>query len=297
MINTKTVHKKETKNDIDVQSHDKIVEVIKAEVKEAVNEAVTEAVRDVLHQIETENQKEVPVQDNTAPPIESLVQTENIANQADQTVNASVQGSPTPDTAQVSSALYPPIADQSIAQPDNLNLQADGGTTQDYSEPKSKKLIYVILIVAIILGLGLAGFYLYKTKTIKVLMSKYLPASAPSSTGSNNPSPSIAPSIVVATTVPKSKITIKILNGSGIAGEAGILKDLLSESGFTDIVTGNSDEPDTATTSAIFDKLISKDHQASIEAILAKNFTKVVTKNSASPSAFMVLITTGERKK
>lgn len=92
------------------------------------------------------------------------------------------------------------------------------------------KIIGIIVIVAALAG---GGFYYYQN--MKGAESTKEESPAISETPTATPTPE---------EVDKAEFTIKILNGSGIAGEAGRAKTLLEDGEFTIDSTGNADAYD-----------------------------------------------------
>lgn len=99
---------------------------------------------------------------------------------------------------------------------------------------KEKSPVFWILIPGIfILGAILGGVYFYQNgvNTIKVE-----PTPTPAAVAITTPTPSSSPSA----TIDVSKFDVAVFNGSGIAGEAGKVKDLLTTAGFNVVSTGNA---------------------------------------------------------
>ena len=103
-------------------------------------------------------------------------------------------------------------------------------------EKKSLWYIFWIMIpVAIIVG-ALAGGVFYFLNSV----NKNAPSSTPTPIESSLPTPSSSPSAAVDL----SKYQIKVLNGSGIAGEAGRVQDILTSAEFKVSGTGNAETYD-----------------------------------------------------
>jgi len=60
----------------------------------------------------------------------------------------------------------------------------------------------------------------------------------------NNPSPTTVPSPTPTPSFKKEELKIKVLNGSGTAGKASEMKDILKNKGYQEIITGNADNYD-----------------------------------------------------
>lgn len=104
-------------------------------------------------------------------------------------------------------------------------------------ESSSRKKWIIIIIVALLLGAGAAGFfYMRSSNTQSATIS---PTSAPIEQA---PMPTEEP------TVNKEDLKVKILNGSGVVGEATKVKTLLEGADFVIDSTANADNYDYKTT-------------------------------------------------
>ncbi len=105
-------------------------------------------------------------------------------------------------------------------------------------------------------------------------------------TPTKTPLPTVTPTPAFA----KQDLKIKILNGSGIVGKAGVVSDILKEKGFTEILTGNADNYDYT----LSELEVKKDKQQAASMLQAdlKNYVSdfKVTTLSATDSADVILI-------
>lgn len=97
----------------------------------------------------------------------------------------------------------------------------------------------IIIGVLTIVILGAGGYFYYKSTKSQSANDSMQPTVTVSEEPTATPTPE---------EVNKSEFTIRILNGSGIVGEAGRAKDLLEGGGFTIDSTGNADNYDYADT-------------------------------------------------
>jgi len=99
---------------------------------------------------------------------------------------------------------------------------------------KQRSPVFWILIPGIfILGAILGGVVFYQKGVNSIKVEE---TATPSATATPQASPTSSPS----GTVDISKLKVSVLNGSGIAGEAGKVKALLETAGFTVTSTGNA---------------------------------------------------------
>lgn len=99
----------------------------------------------------------------------------------------------------------------------------------------------------------------------------------------------------VATATPepvaKEDVSIEVLNGTGIAGEAGFLQGKLKELDYTDIEVGNASSTDNSDTTVTFKKDLSTTIQDEIKEELEEIYKNVVVKTSTTQDSDIVIIT------
>jgi len=104
----------------------------------------------------------------------------------------------------------------------------------------NKKLLIVFLIILLLSSLILSGIFFYRSRT----KLKNEPEATPAPVVETSPTPEAAPSPMPDTEVKLSDYSVQILNGSGLAGEAGFVEKILATEGFDKIDTGNADSYD-----------------------------------------------------
>lgn len=97
-------------------------------------------------------------------------------------------------------------------------------------------------------------------------------------------------------TLKKEDVKIQVLNGSGVDGQAGKLKDQLGVLGFTNVEIGNVEGPTSNATIVIFSENVAQEFQDEILIELKKTFTSVDTQQLPEAEGFDVVITTGDVK-
>ncbi len=117
--------------------------------------------------------------------------------------------------------------------------------------------------------------------------------------------PTKQPVVVLSTPTPvsgeeaklqKEDIKIQVLNGSGIDGQAGKLKDQLGVLGFTNVETGNVEGPTSNAAIVIFSENVAQEFQDEILIELKKTFMSVDAQQLPEAEGFDVVITTGDVK-
>lgn len=87
-----------------------------------------------------------------------------------------------------------------------------------------------------------------------------------------------------------------VLNGTGIAGQAAKVKNVLEELGLSNIETGNVEGPSVKETTVAFSKNVSEDLQTQIISSLENDFASVSAKNKVASPSTDIVITTGKPK-
>ena len=116
--------------------------------------------------------------------------------------------------------------------------------SQYVESPPKENIPFWVLFMAFLIGLSLGagligGIFYYKSKVESVETEKTPAPEAtiqPSETITQSPTPSPE----AKEKADLSKLSVQILNGSGIAGEAGKVEKLLKDAGFTKTVSGNA---------------------------------------------------------
>lgn len=179
---------------------------------------------------------------------------------------------------------------QSVEQP------REESSPVSFPQPAPKKKGGVGKFIIIFLGLailGVIGFLVFKgvgggeatpTETPSV---ESMSGSSDQTSMTETPSPE---------PVDKSSVSIKVENGTGIAGEAGYLQGVLANLGYTKIEAGNADTQDNSSTQVTFSADLSQSVIDEITNKLESLYEKVETKTSSTQTSSDVIIVTGLRK-
>lgn len=122
-----------------------------------------------------------------------------------------------------------------------------------------------------------------------------LPSSFPNFNPQPTPTPMPTSTPTPTPTFEKAGVSVSVLNGTGTPGQAGDVKQTMTDLGYASIETGNADSPDNTTTTVAFSDKIPKNIQEDIVTELEKTFAKVTAATDSSASTDIV-ITTGTEK-
>lgn len=157
---------------------------------------------------------------------------------------------------------------------------------------KSMKKQYVMLFISLLFFVASVSYLLLWSEVIpSSWFKKSSPVKAtkvtPSPTTSLQPSPTLKP-------IDKSLVSIQILNGSGVEGQAGKVGQTLQDNGYKNITTGNA--PDhVANTTLMYDSALSSSDVNSLLKVLKKDFLNVEVQEASTSSAkYDVVIITGK---
>jgi hypothetical protein len=147
--------------------------------------------------------------------------------------------------------------------------------------------VFVMLI-------GVLAFMLISQRT-KPTRKKVIAATPAPRAASPTIAPSNTPSITetIKESVPKNKLAVKVLNGSGIVGQADKIKDALEKAGYTNITTGNAPSGQTQKTLVVTKSIVSEEQKEEINKILSE-FEVSTTFQQNEDIDVDVLITTAE---
>lgn len=149
-------------------------------------------------------------------------------------------------------------------------------------------LFLSILALTIILETA----FLVIVKPTGLAMSLKFPDFSPSPTPTPEPTSTPSPTPTVSQ-VKKADLKVQVLNGTGVAGQAKQVKDVLSTAGFTNVETGNGDNKDGSTTITVYTNIPS-DMRQEIQKELSGIFDNVVIQEDIKTNDFDVVILTGK---
>ena len=179
--------------------------------------------------------------------------------------------------------------DQSQQVDSNETARTRVGFPEAASKPKKSawKLLLIIIIVLILLSVA-AWFILGRNSRTPIEVEDVTP------TAFINEEPTLMPTPTLME-VDKSEVKIQVLNGTGIAGGAGILKTKLEGLGFSGIEVGNASPQNYTDTEVTFSDSVSTSIIDEITSLLEDTY-KNVEVNKAKVSGFDIKIITGYPK-
>lgn len=175
---------------------------------------------------------------------------------------------------------------------------------EEVEKKPSNKRLYVMIGFMLILGIIFAGLLVRRTlqnnKAREAIQNtKLSPApsqnaqqSTSSASANLNDSQEVASESAVAT-IDVSELTVRILNGSGRAGQAGEIESLFLEKGFESISTGNAGVQ-TEVTLVVFNPDVTDEVRQLVVSTLEKSVSAVSTSQNEEISVD-ILITTGSK--
>lgn len=155
--------------------------------------------------------------------------------------------------------------------------------------------VYIIPIGLVVGFLLFAGNHVWQTITHDFSDTRISPTPARQQILQSNDTPTETPSPTPTGegTVERQDISIQVLNGSGIAGEAGKVADFLKEKGYTEVTTGNADTYDF-TDVTIRAGAENKKLAEQIKADLASDYTVVKVETADIKEAVDVVVIIGK---
>lgn len=173
-------------------------------------------------------------------------------------------------------------------------VKEDGtsNSTQDQAQSTKKRKIAYIAIFAIGISflVGVLSYYFYFLP--RMYSQKKTPV-VTTITPSPTPVPTEVPSSTESAQLDRNSVTLQVLNGSGVAGQADLVKKLLNSFGYNNIETGNAQTQRARTTLVIFSKTLPQEIRTQILTEMEELFVDVSSQEATSPQ-FDIVIITGE---
>lgn len=166
------------------------------------------------------------------------------------------------------------------------------GFPQNPPRAKSKMSLVFFIVLGIILLIGAVVFFISRSA------NQAVPSPSPTSffsAPSPTPTPEASPT-GSSEDVDKSEISIEILNGTGIPGEASYLQGQLKSLGFEKITAANASTQNETETTVTFAKSVPDSIKKEIEAKLETIYNEVKVSTSSTLSGVDIRILTGLRK-
>jgi hypothetical protein len=227
---------------------------------------------------------EAPQPQVTAPAAEEQPQQDIVKSDNIQSVPSAFDSSPTASTG----SSIPPIGRANEPIPFSPH-ETVFNTPPDSGEKKKNPFLYfiVIALVAFVTGIAfMAGiYYAMPNKNFFSMLSLPKLSGIP---GIPQASPTPVPVAKAAPTAtpPAMKLSdysVKVLNGSGVSGQAAKVKASLTAEGFTVSSTGNADRSDVQKTQITYKKTVTSDILIKVKDVLKKTY--VLDKETELPPA------------
>jgi len=159
------------------------------------------------------------------------------------------------------------------------------GQPQNPGSPK------IILVVGILILVAILGFVVYKSATGKAGLTPEPTTFENQIEGSQTSESSTPTAQPTPKSADKSKVSIVIQNGTGIAGEAAYLQTKLKDLGYSNVKTGNASAQDVSTTAVTFSKSLSPDIVTEITQELNSIYQKAIVTTTTSGTSDIVIVT------
>lgn len=167
------------------------------------------------------------------------------------------------------------------------------GKLSEESEKPEPHLVRILFGLVAVLLLGSLAFGAYQFRQGFKQQNK-TDAQKIIETAVQSPSPES--SAVALVSVKKEDLKIQVLNGSGVAGQAGSIKERLESLSFGNISTGNSPFDNKSETVASYSARVSEKDKDEIKGVLELNFGKILSGNENSGTQYDITIITGTQR-
>lgn len=172
------------------------------------------------------------------------------------------------------------------------------------NEPAKKSsgmIKWVVVIVGVIVIVAAGVFFIMNTSSSDTgdAIANATPTTnpdvlnsfdTPTPEATEEPSPTPTPE-----PVDRAELKAQVLNGTGTAGDAGLVAAILEDLGFEDVDAANADNQDETKTTVTYSEDIDLATIDEIVAELEKTFSDVTTKKGTIAANFDLQIVTGEK--
>jgi hypothetical protein len=159
--------------------------------------------------------------------------------------------------------------------------------------PPSVNFLWIIIPGMVLLGLLMGGIVAYYTGLQKLALT---PKDENAKQTTSVQIPTSSPTATPETEADLSKIKIKILNGSGIKGEAGKVQNLLEKAGFVIASTGNAKTYDYTETIIQAKSSVSEAFLTKLKSTLVKTYAVGKNETLKDSETFSLIILVGSTK-
>lgn len=177
------------------------------------------------------------------------------------------------------------------------NFLSDDSTHGNAGQSKMAFVVILFLIIVVlIMGTFLASAY-FKLPLPFLPLEREAKLTKTALKGSPAPIGTESATLKDSTqsaTLEKEKLKITVLNGTGIAGQASKIKDLLIEIGLSKIETGNAEGANAEETVVVFLPTVANSVREEIISVLKEQFATVSAQEEDVASGTDILITTGK---
>lgn len=245
----------------------------------------------------------VGVEEATVTPVQPIVEMEQHSpsiNPISTTVPPPIEN-PSTNVSSSTETQSPPNVKSELSQVkssstiplDSANqISSDYHKKVDIPERKDGLIIIILSIVLVVSIVFFGGVVFYNTNIYK---NKLNAKPTEDVNLTSTPEVKVSPTKAVVE-VDLSAYSIKVLNGSGIAGEAGRIRDVLKSQEFSVSSVGNAQGYDFEETTIQHKKEVSKAYLEKLKEVLSKEKTVKISKEQLESSDDDVVVTVGSLK-
>lgn len=276
----KVIHEEPLKTDTPVQleQHPSVEPVVPAPETTVVENSPVSSIKPPEVPPQTQPEPVTGTAGVVIPAVGTVTETpansENPTAQAQKTPDEKQSGSPTP----VNNTFVP--ASQTLES--HIETEHEGMSKLKFF----LMVFFAVLLVAVVI----MGAYVYFQDSQKKSVKK-------SARSSVVPSPTVSSPTATTLTVNKKAFSIVILNGSGIAGEAGKEKTLLEQEGYVVSSVGNAETSDNKNTKIQAKSDVPKAWITTLKMSLEKRYSDVVIQNASNSASANVTVILGSGQK
>ena len=197
---------------------------------------------------------------------------------------------------------YTPVNSGQPQHMENMQPRQDVGFPGNFGQSprgngKSSKTIKILIgLAGFILIIGIGGFLVTRGSSDATPSPTPIGGTLGSGVTVTTPAPESSPT-PTPRAISKSEVKIEVLNGSGVVGEASLVKGALEKLGFSGITASNADSQSETVTTITFSRDLSDEITTEITDSLSEIFKEVRTRRGTVSGGFDVRVLTGGPRK
>ncbi len=199
------------------------------------------------------------------------------------------------DLIKLSNLLSPPDKKQKVESGSDAwvpDTKVVSGNRNESDDRAFDMKYFFVPVLVIVVAAALMGGYLLFSAESKSAFRIDLPFFAKAKQVAS-PSPAASAAAEEKKITDKGAMSVEVINGTGVVGQAGKVKTMLEGIGFSNITAANAENTGNTVTKVEYSSDIDRGVREEVEAELKKTFEQVESSDAGADSTYQIIVTTG----